>query len=216
MSRRVGLSKPLPKNLSVTSRYWLTTSAKISDFCVPQFYVLACTTTTSDPIDRRRPQADSAHQIGLQPTLHAVLIVGGDAVQGGEKTLGGIFGSGVFNLFACNSTTKGVMVKWRQRLDSAGQKGPEIAMEGVLILAEVNFTAERNGSGLTKSQSVAPVFLRISHKLLSVLVAFCSWCLLPQFARFDSTRNPRPQLHTIQLHTLQLHAIQLTLLHPTS
>jgi hypothetical protein len=103
---------------------------------------------------KQRPQLDSAHQVGPKPTLLAVLTVGGDAVQGGEKALGGIFASGVLNLFACNSTTKGAMVKWRQRLDSAGQKGPEIAMEGVLILLEGNFTAERNGSGLTKSQPV--------------------------------------------------------------
>jgi hypothetical protein len=78
--------------------------------------------------------------------------------------LGGIFASGVLNLFACNSITKGAMVNWRQRLDLAGQKGTEIAMEEVLIVVEANFMAERNGSGLTKLQRVAPIFLRISRK----------------------------------------------------
>jgi hypothetical protein len=47
--------------------------------------VFACTTTTSDPIDKRKVQTDSAHQIGLKPTLQAV-----HAVQGSEETLGGI------------------------------------------------------------------------------------------------------------------------------
>ena len=41
------------------------------------------------------------------------------------------------------------MDKWMLRLDSAGQKGPEITLEGILIVVEGYFTAERNGSGLT-------------------------------------------------------------------
>jgi len=42
------------------------------------------------------------------------------------------------------------MDKWMLRLDSADQKGPEIPLEGVLIVVEGWFTAERSGSGLTK------------------------------------------------------------------
>jgi hypothetical protein len=38
--------------------------------------VLNCTTTTSHVMVKQMVQADSAHQIGLKPTLHAVLIVG--------------------------------------------------------------------------------------------------------------------------------------------
>ena len=41
------------------------------------------------------------------------------------------------------------MDKWMLRLDSAGQKGPEITLEGILIVVEGCLTAERNGSGLT-------------------------------------------------------------------
>src|SRR5271155_5314707 len=37
--------------------------------CVPRFFVLACNTTTSDPMDKRRLQADSAHRMGLETTL---------------------------------------------------------------------------------------------------------------------------------------------------
>jgi len=38
--------------------------------------VLACISTTIDPMDKRRPQRDSAHQTGLKPPLHAFLIAG--------------------------------------------------------------------------------------------------------------------------------------------
>jgi len=37
--------------------------------------VFAYNSTTNSPIAKRRVQADSAHQIGLKPTLHASLIV---------------------------------------------------------------------------------------------------------------------------------------------
>ena len=62
------------------------------------------------------------------------------------------------------------------RLDSAGQKGPEITLEGILIVVEGCLTAERSGSGSwLDSQStlppMAPVFLYISRKLLSSLLA---------------------------------------------
>jgi hypothetical protein len=36
----------------------------------------ACTSTTSAPMDKRMVQAYSEHQIGLNPTLQALLIVG--------------------------------------------------------------------------------------------------------------------------------------------
>ena len=39
-------------------------------------------------------------------------------------------------------------------MDSAGRKGSQITLEGVLIVVEGSFTAERNGPGLTKSQSL--------------------------------------------------------------
>ena len=78
------------------------------------------------------------------------------------------FGDVLANL----ATTSRAPDKWMSRLDSAGQKGPEITLEGVLIVVEGSFTAERNGSGLPKSQPVTPVFLHISCKLLtSVLLA---------------------------------------------
>jgi hypothetical protein len=45
------------------------------------FNVLACSTTTSGAMVKRMVQEDSAHQIGLKPTLHAVLIV----VESGDR-----------------------------------------------------------------------------------------------------------------------------------
>jgi hypothetical protein len=83
------------------------------------------------------------------------------------------FGDVLANL----ATTNKAMDKWRLRLDSAGQKGPEITLEGILIVVEGCFTAERtqrsgSGSGFENSPPpMAPVFLHISRKLLSVLLA---------------------------------------------
>ena len=63
------------------------------------------------------------------------------------KTLGGIFWPSDFGDVLVNlATTSRAMDKWMLRLDSAGQKGPEITLEGILIVVEGCFTAERNGS----------------------------------------------------------------------
>ena len=43
------------------------------------------------------------------------------------------------------------MDKWILWLDLAGQKGPEITLEGILIVVEGCFTGERSGAGLTKT-----------------------------------------------------------------
>jgi hypothetical protein len=48
------------------------------------------------------------------------------------------FGDVLANL----ATTSRAMDKWMLRLDSAGQKGPEIILEGILIVVEGCFTAE--------------------------------------------------------------------------
>jgi hypothetical protein len=40
------------------------------------------------------------------------------------------------------ATTSRAMGKWMSRLDSAGQKGPEITLEGILIVVEGWFTAD--------------------------------------------------------------------------
>ena len=49
------------------------------------------------------------------------------------------FGDVLANL----ATTSRAPDKWMSRLDSAGQKDPEITLEGVLIVVEGSFTAER-------------------------------------------------------------------------
>ena len=89
----------------------------------------------------------------------------------GRKFLPSDFGDVLANL----STTNRAVDKWILRLDSAGQKGPEITLEGILIVVEGCFTAERSGSGSGLDQNtlppMAPVFLHISRKLLSSLPA---------------------------------------------
>src|ERR1700685_379563 len=47
----------------------------LATFLSPRFFVFACPSSTSNPINKRRLQRDSAHQTGLKPTLHAFLIV---------------------------------------------------------------------------------------------------------------------------------------------
>jgi hypothetical protein len=54
------------------------------NFHVSNFYVLACSTRTKGRMDKWMLQADSVHQIGLNPILHALLIVvesGGRGLQ---------------------------------------------------------------------------------------------------------------------------------------
>ena len=78
------------------------------------------------------------------------------------------FGDVLANL----ATTSRAMDKWMLQLDSAAQKGPEISLEGILIVVEGCVTAEVNGSSLTKTNTtLAPAFLHISRKLLSSLLA---------------------------------------------
>ena len=50
------------------------------------------------------------------------------------------------DVLATLATTSRAMGKWRLRLDSAGQKGPEITFVGVLIV--VNDALRRGESGL--------------------------------------------------------------------
>jgi hypothetical protein len=57
----------------------------------------------------------------------------------GRNFLPSDFGDVLANL----ATTSGAMDKWMLRLDSAGQKGPEITLKGFLIVVEGCFTAER-------------------------------------------------------------------------
>ena len=67
----------------------------------------------------------------------------------GRNLLLSDFGDVLANL----ATTNKAMDKWRVRLDSAGQKGPEITLEGILIVVEGCFTAERNGSPIGLDQN---------------------------------------------------------------
>jgi hypothetical protein len=56
------------------------------------------------------------------------------------------------DVLASLATTSRAMDKWMLRLDSAGQKGLEMTLEGILIVVEGCFTPERTcGLGLTKT-----------------------------------------------------------------
>ena len=64
---------------------------------LPEFFTLrpefACTSTTSSPMDEWMLQAHSAHQTGLKPILHAVLILVESGGRGGRINAAGIFHS---------------------------------------------------------------------------------------------------------------------------
>ena len=60
-------------------------------------------------------------------------------------------GSDFGHVLANLATTSRAPDKWMSRLDSAGQKGPEITLEGILIVVEGWFTAERNESPIMTS-----------------------------------------------------------------
>jgi len=69
--------------------------------------------------------------------------------------------------------TSTAMDKWMFRLNSAGQKGPEITLEGILIVVEECFTAERNGSGLSNSHCtwLLPFYTYLANCLVSYLLS---------------------------------------------
>ena len=97
------------------------------------------------------------------------------AVQGDEDVWAEFFAlrhSDFGDVLATLATTSRAMGKWMLRRNSAGQKGPEISLEGILIAVEGWFTAERNlRSGSALKTHMAPAFLHISRKLLSSLPA---------------------------------------------
>src|SRR5271154_3533803 len=53
--------------------------------------VFACSSTATRAIDKRRPQQDSAHQVGPEITLHRILMVVVSCCTWGEDVWGGIF-----------------------------------------------------------------------------------------------------------------------------
>src|SRR5271156_3606762 len=61
--------------------------------------VLACISTTTGVMDEWMPRADSAHQIGLKLTFHAVLIIGWGCYTRGWKCVAGIFHSQKLAMF---------------------------------------------------------------------------------------------------------------------
>ena len=115
-------------------------------------------------MDKRMAQAYSAHQIGLKTILHAVLIAGCWCFTRwwwnfGRNFLASDFGDVLANLARTSRATD----KWMLRLDSTGQKGPEIILEGILIVVERCFTAEN----MDRAWVNHTVSLHISRKLLA-------------------------------------------------
>jgi hypothetical protein len=87
-------------------------------------------------MDKRRAQADSAHQTGLKPTLHAFLIVVESGDTGGEKSWRNFCTSEIRNVFGCISTTIDPIDKRMAQADSAHQIGLKPTLHAFLIVVE--------------------------------------------------------------------------------
>jgi len=85
-------------------------------------------------MDKWMIQADSAHQIGLEPTLHAVLILEVGCCTGGEEVWAEFFPSEMGDVLACITTTRGAIGKWRLQRDSARRIGLKPTLHAVLIV----------------------------------------------------------------------------------
>ena len=96
-------------------------------------------------MDKGRLQADSAHQIGLKPTLYGVLIVVGTWCTCWRNKFGRSFYCGICHFFPYNSTTNGAMGEWRLRLDSARQIGLDSTLEDVLIVVGSGIAGAEDG-----------------------------------------------------------------------
>ena len=68
-------------------------------------------------------------------------------IEGGEETLSGIFSCVIWNVFACSSTTKGDMAKWRPQLDLAHLIGLETPLTRFLIVVERGITGGEDVQG---------------------------------------------------------------------
>jgi len=100
-------------------------------FSPPSFGRFGCSATTKGAMDKRRPQPDSAHQIGLETILVASLIVGWWCFIDGWKCRPEFF---TLNVYACYSTTMGPMDKRRPQRDSAHQTGLKPTLHAFLIV----------------------------------------------------------------------------------
>ena len=105
--------------------------------------VFTCSSTTNGAMVKWMAQADSAHQIDTKPTFHAVLIAGSCFTRWCRNFWRNFLPSDFGNVLANLAKISIAMGKWMLRLDSSGQKDPEIALEGILIAVEGRFTVER-------------------------------------------------------------------------
>ncbi len=82
-----------------------------------------------------------------------------------NKGVSGIFQiSEIGNLFADSAGTKRAMDKWRQKLDSACLKGPEISLHQILIVFSRGITGGKEDmSGIFKIRK-SEMFSLITHE----------------------------------------------------
>src|SRR5271154_6168160 len=101
-------------------------------------------------------QVYSAHQTGLKPVLHAVLIVVESGGNRGENKCCRNFS--LSPDFACTSTTSDPMDEWMQQAYSAHQTGLKPVLHAVLIVVESGGTGGRiNAAGIFHSRPILPV-----------------------------------------------------------
>jgi hypothetical protein len=116
------------------------------------------------------------------------------------KKLAEFLPSEIGDVLAGLATTSRAMDKWMLQLDSAGQKGPETALEGVLIVVRSCCTTDR------KMCTISPLHIPIPCSLLGTIYTFLAiWqCVHRCFGRcFHSTHTGplavRPFLSALSL-----------------
>jgi hypothetical protein len=121
--------------------------------------VFACAATTSNATTKWMAPLDSAHRIGLKATLTNFLTLVVMRKQVVKKSWWNFLAGGIWDAFACGAVTNGVMVKWRQPIDSAGQIGPETVEKSFLILGWRATTEQRKGAGRILKIGILELFL---------------------------------------------------------
>jgi hypothetical protein len=138
--------------------------------------VFACVSTTIDPMDKWRTQADLAHQIGIKTIPHTVLIAGCWCFTRWWRKFGRIFLPSDFGDVLANlATTSRAMDRWMLQLDSVDQKGPETTLEGILIVVERCFTTERSVLGLDQGPKHTANGSCLSTHIPRIAQCFSCW-----------------------------------------
>jgi hypothetical protein len=99
------------------------------------------------------------------------LIVVQSGITGAEEVQRNFLPSDFGDVLANLTTTSRAMDKWMLRLDSAGQKDPEITLKGVLIVVESWYTTGKNRLAFLRTPVIMEKRCHISFDNRSCMVS---------------------------------------------